>query len=69
MENNLYIDLHMHSMYSDDGEFTPVELVEKCNSAGVKIMAIADHNYVKGISEAKEAASKKRNNSNTCNRN
>lgn len=22
-----YIDLHMHSIYSDDGEFTPRELV------------------------------------------
>lgn len=23
-----YIDLHMHSKYSDDGEFTPTQLVE-----------------------------------------
>ena len=23
-----YIDLHMHSKYSDDGEFKPAELVE-----------------------------------------
>lgn len=59
MENNLYIDLHMHSMYSDDGEFTPAQLVEKCEAAGVKIMAIADHNYVKAVEEEIEAASKK----------
>ena len=26
-----YIDLHMHSKYSDDGEFKPAELVEKCH--------------------------------------
>jgi predicted metal-dependent phosphoesterase TrpH len=25
-----YIDLHIHSKYSDDGEFTPETLVEKC---------------------------------------
>ncbi len=24
------IDLHMHSRYSDDGEFTPSELIEQC---------------------------------------
>lgn len=48
-----YIDLHMHSIYSDDGEFTPRELVLKCVEAGVRIMAIADHNSVKAIDEEK----------------
>ena len=51
-----YIDLHMHSLYSDDGEFTPTQLVEMCHEAGVKIMAIADHNWVKAIEEAKKKA-------------
>ena len=37
-----YIDLHMHSKYSDDGEFTPTQLVEQCHKAGIKVMAIAD---------------------------
>lgn len=46
-----YIDLHMHSKYSDDGEFTPKQLVEQCKEAGIKIMAIADHNSVKAIDE------------------
>ena len=50
------IDLHMHSLYSDDGEFTPGQLVEMCHEAGVKIMAIADHNWVKAIYEAKKKA-------------
>lgn len=49
MEN--YIDLHMHSKYSDDGEFTPEELVNQCKEAGVRIMAIADHNSVKAIDD------------------
>lgn len=47
-----YIDLHMHSMYSDDGEFTPTQLVDMCHDAGVKIMAIADHNWIKANKEA-----------------
>lgn len=47
-----YIDLHMHSLYSDDGEFTPSQLVEMCHEKGIKIMAIADHNSVKAIDEA-----------------
>ena len=51
-----YIDLHMHSQYSDDGEFTPSELVEMCYEKGMKIMAIADHNSVKAIEEAKTKA-------------
>lgn len=53
-----YIDLHMHSKYSDDGEFTPAQLVEQCHQAGIRIMAIADHNSVKAIDEAKAAAVK-----------
>lgn len=52
-----FIDLHMHSKYSDDGEFTPRELVEQCHEAGIRIMAIADHNSVKAIDEAKQVAS------------
>lgn len=49
-----YIDLHMHSMYSDDGEYTPTQLVNMCHDAGIKIMAIADHNWIKANKEASE---------------
>lgn len=49
-----YIDLHMHSNYSDDGEFLPEKLVDLCLEKGVKYFSIADHNSVKGIKEAKE---------------
>jgi Predicted metal-dependent phosphoesterases (PHP family) len=55
---NKFIDLHMHSYYSDDGEFTPTQLVHKCHESGVRIMAIADHNSVKAIEEAQEEAKK-----------
>ncbi|MHC1684286.1 MAG: PHP domain-containing protein [Clostridiaceae bacterium] len=49
-----YIDLHMHSSYSDDGEFTPRELVDLCLERGIKYFSIADHNSVKAIKETKE---------------
>lgn len=46
----------MHSYYSDDGEFSPEELVEKCSGSGIKVMAIADHNSVRANAGAKKAA-------------
>ena len=52
------IDLHMHSTYSDDGEFTPTELVQQCNAIGVRIMSITDHNSARANAEARAAAEK-----------
>lgn len=52
------IDLHMHSHYSDDGEFTPAELMRLCKDAGLQIVAIADHNTIEAIPEAKKEAEK-----------
>ena len=48
-----YIDLHMHSFYSDDGEFEPKTLVDLCIDRKIKYFSIADHNCVKAIDEAK----------------
>lgn len=48
----------MHSIYSDDGEFTPAELVQKCKEAGIKVMSIADHNSAKANRSAKIEAEK-----------
>ena len=53
------IDLHMHSRYSDDGEFTPSELIEQCAEKGVRMVSIADHNCAKANEEAAGAAKKK----------
>ncbi len=47
-------DLHIHSCYSADGEYTPAELVQMCIDAGISIMAIADHNCIKGAQSAIE---------------
>lgn len=49
-----YIDLHMHSYCSDDGEFKPKELVDLCLKNKIKYFSIADHNSIQGIEEAKE---------------
>ena len=54
MKKNI-IDLHMHTEYSDDGEFKPSVLVQMCKNAGLKYMAVADHNSVKGVEEAVNA--------------
>lgn len=51
-----FIDLHMHSYYSDDGEFSPTELAEKCADRGIKIMAITDHNCVRANLEGQKSA-------------
>jgi predicted metal-dependent phosphoesterase TrpH len=51
-----YIDLHMHSIYSDDGEFTPGELLRQCKEAGLRIIAVTDHNCVRGNAEAQKEA-------------
>lgn len=50
------IDLHMHSKYSEDGEFTPSELVRQCAEKGVRVMSVTDHNCAKANEEAANAA-------------
>jgi predicted metal-dependent phosphoesterase TrpH len=51
------IDLHIHTSDSD-GKYTPPEIVAKAAKAGVKIMAICDHDTVNGIESAMQAANK-----------
>ena len=46
------IDLHMHSIYSDDGQYTVKELLDIAKQQKLTHMAIADHNSVKAIKEA-----------------
>lgn len=52
------VDLHIHSHYSNDGDFSPAALVDLCLQAGLTHAAIADHNSAKGIGEAVAAAEK-----------
>lgn len=51
-----HIDLHMHSRFSDDGQYTPGELVRDCASRGIKTMAITDHNCARANAEGLKAA-------------
>ena len=51
-----YIDLHIHSYYSNDGEYSPVDIISMCYENELKTAAITDHNTVKGIKEAKGKA-------------
>lgn len=53
------IDLHMHSRYSDDGEFTPSELINQCVQKGACMVSITDHNCVKANEEASIIAKEK----------
>ena len=46
------VDLHVHSYYSCDGDYSPRELVNMASNNGLKAMALTDHNTVNGLSEA-----------------
>lgn len=52
------IDLHMHSVFSD-GSKTPEELVELGASAGLRAMALTDHDTVSGVERFLAAARQK----------
>lgn len=50
-----YIDLHVHSCYSD-GTMTPKELVDLAIENNLVAMALTDHDTVDGVAEALDAA-------------
>lgn len=50
------IDLHMHSHYSDDADFTPENLAAWCKEQRIRIFSVTDHNCVRANEEAKKAA-------------
>jgi predicted metal-dependent phosphoesterase TrpH len=49
------VDLHLHSTASD-GVHTPAELVAICLEAGLRYIALADHDTTEGVQEALDAA-------------
>lgn len=49
------IDLHCHSTASD-GRLTPTQLVEAAAAAGVRMLALTDHDTLAGLAEAQQAA-------------
>jgi predicted metal-dependent phosphoesterase TrpH len=46
-----YVDLHIHSTASD-GSFSPVEIIEIAKKAGLRAIAITDHDTLEGSVEA-----------------
>lgn len=53
-----FIDLHVHSNYSD-GALSPEQLVQRAENLGLSIIAIADHDSVAGVAEGRAAGSHK----------
>lgn len=45
------VDMHIHSIYSD-GELTPLQILDICNTKGIKTLSITDHDNLKGTKEA-----------------
>lgn len=52
-------DLHMHSDYSADGQLTPKQLVDMALEKGLKVIALSDHDCIKGVKEITEIAKTK----------
>jgi len=45
-------DLHIHSLHSNDGEFSIPDIIQKCYACGLDTFSITDHNSVAGSIEA-----------------
>lgn len=52
-------DLHLHTTYSD-GRFTPSELVDAAARAGLRAIALTDHDHTGGLAEARAHAARYR---------
>jgi hypothetical protein len=50
---NIKVDLHMHTYYSD-GVYSPEELILKAKHAGISALSITDHDIVDALDEAIE---------------
>lgn len=55
-DNRYFVDLHIHSNYSD-GAFSPQELLRRASEAKLVAIAIADHDSVTGVNEGITAGS------------
>ncbi|MDY5465173.1 MAG: PHP domain-containing protein, partial [Megasphaera elsdenii] len=53
-----WLDLHMHTKYSMDGQFEPADLMRQCAQAGVTTVAVTDHDSVRAIPEARDEAAR-----------
>lgn len=51
-------DLHMHSNISRDADYDPEVLIQMAKEAGLKVVALSDHNDMRGIDRMIEAGKK-----------
>lgn len=51
----LYYDLHTHTVYSD-GTLAPASLIQRAHAAGIRVLALTDHDVTDGLAEAQAAA-------------
>lgn len=56
-EQPQYIDLHIHTTYSDGG-LTPEEIIQWCVDAHIGVAAITDHNTIDGYLSVREKIEK-----------
>ncbi len=52
---NNFVDLHTHSTASD-GVYSPCELLHRAGGAGLRVLALTDHDSTDGIEEATQVA-------------
>lgn len=53
-----FVDMHIHSAHSSDGELEPRRIFELARESGARAIALSDHDSVAGIDEALELASR-----------
>jgi len=54
---NLFVDMHVHSIYSD-GSMAPDEIVESACQNGIGVLAVADHDVIEGSLKIKDLCTK-----------
>lgn len=48
------VDLHLHSKWSIDGEYECTQLIQIAKKAGLRTVALCDHNSMQGIDTMRE---------------
>lgn len=51
------IDLHVHTTASD-GQYTPAQIIQKAAEKNIKVIAITDHDTIRGLQEALQEGKK-----------
>jgi len=53
-KRSLKVDLHIHSHFSPDGGMSPEEVLKTAEMAGLDVIAVTDHNTIKGGLETRK---------------